>query len=123
MLKEIIASGKDVAEAKENARALLGAGELDDVQFEIIHAGSKGIFGIIGVKPAQVKASMEVADETPRSERRTRPERPQHTPRTEATEGTSEAPKTATPKKKKKKKPLQSRTHPRKKRKTSRRAL
>ena len=107
MIKEVIASGKTVVEAQENARALLGAGPLDDVTFQIVHAGSKGIFGIIGVKPAQVKASMEVADETPRSERRTRPERPQHTPRTEATEGTSEAPKTATPKKKKKKKPQQ----------------
>ena len=72
MLKEIIASGKDVAEAKENARALLGAGELDDVQFEIIHAGSKGIFGIIGVKPAQVRAFIEMpekADKKPRPER------------------------------------------------------
>ena len=59
MIKEIIATGKDVVEAKENARAALGAGPLDDVKFEILHAGSKGIFGIIGVKPAQVKAFME----------------------------------------------------------------
>ena len=72
MLKEIIASGKDVAEAKENARALLGAGELDDVQFEIIHAGSKGIFGIIGVKPAQVRAFIEMPE---KAERKPRPER------------------------------------------------
>ena len=50
MIKEIVASGKDVIEAKENARLALGAGPLDDVNFEIIHAGSKGIFGIIGVK-------------------------------------------------------------------------
>ncbi len=73
MLKEIIASGKDVAEAKENARALLGAGELDDVQFEIIHAGSKGIFGIIGVKPAQVKAFIETPDKA--EKKPARPER------------------------------------------------
>ena len=72
MRKEIIASGKDVAEAKENARALLGAGELDDVQFEIIHAGSKGIFGIIGVKPAQVRAFIETPDKV---EKKPRPER------------------------------------------------
>ena len=71
-MKEIIASGKDVAEAKENARALLGAGELDDVQFEIIHAGSKGIFGIIGVKPAQVRAFIEVPEKV---EKKPRPER------------------------------------------------
>ena len=72
MLKEIIASGKDVSEAKENARALLGAGELDDVQFEIIHAGSKGIFGIIGVKPAQVRAFIELPE---KAEKKPRPER------------------------------------------------
>ena len=52
MIKEVIASGKDVTEAKELARTLLGADELADVQYEILHAGSKGIFGVIGVKPA-----------------------------------------------------------------------
>lgn len=62
MIKEVTASGKDVMEAKENARAALGVGELDDVQFEILHAGSKGIFGIIGVKPAQVRAYIELPD-------------------------------------------------------------
>ena len=56
MIKEVLATGKDVAEAKENARAALGASVLDDVKFEVIHMGSRGIFGIIGVKPAQVKA-------------------------------------------------------------------
>ena len=62
MIKEIIATGKDIVEAKENARAALGAGPLDDVNFEVLHAGSKGIFGIIGVKPAQVRAYMELPD-------------------------------------------------------------
>ena len=102
MIKEVIASGKTVVEAQENARALLGAGPLDDVSFQIIHAGSKGIFGIIGVKPAQVKASMEVADETPRAERRTRPERPQRQ-QTERPEGATEGTKAPKNKKKKKK--------------------
>ncbi len=69
MIKEIVASGKDVVEAKENARLALGAGPLDDVNFEIIHAGSKGIFGIIGVKPAQVRAYIEIPEEN-RGERR-----------------------------------------------------
>ena len=73
MIKEIIASGKDIIEAKENARAALGAGPLDDVKFESLHAGSKGIFGIIGVKPAQVKATIEVAD--PHERRHERPKR------------------------------------------------
>ena len=62
MIKEIIAMGKDVVEAKENAKIALGAGPLDDVNFEILHAGSKGIFGIIGVKKAQVKAWIELPD-------------------------------------------------------------
>ena len=107
MIKEVIASGKTVVEAQENARALLGAGPLDDVSFQIVHAGSKGIFGIIGVKPAQVKASMEVADEAaaPHHERRSRPERPQQ-PRQERTTEGGEAPK-ASKNKKKKKKPQQ----------------
>ena len=76
MVKEIIATGKDVVEAKENARAALGAGPLDDVNFEILHAGSKGIFGIIGVKPAQVKAWMELPDAEERHRRKSeRPKR------------------------------------------------
>jgi len=70
MIKEITAQGKDIIEAKENARAALGAGPLDDVNFEIIHAGSKGIFGIIGVKPAQVRAYMEIPDAEERHRRK-----------------------------------------------------
>ena len=77
MIKEIIATGKDVIEAKENARAALGVSELDDVQFQVLHAGSKGIFGIIGVKPAQVKAYIELPD---REERRGRRDRRQNRP-------------------------------------------
>ncbi len=69
MIKEIIATGKDVSEAKENARAALGAGPLDDVNFEIIHLGSKGIFGLIGVKPAQVRAYIELPDAPERKQR------------------------------------------------------
>ena len=70
MIKEITAQGKDIIEAKENARAALGAGPLDDVNFEIIHAGSKGIFGIIGVKPAQVRAYIELPDAEERHRRK-----------------------------------------------------
>ena len=72
MKKEIIASGKDINEAKENARLALGAGELDDVTFEIIDLGSKGILFGIGAKPAKVKASMELPDPEPRRPRRER---------------------------------------------------
>ena len=81
MIKEVTALGKDITEAQENARAALGAGPLDNVQFEIIHAGSKGIFGIIGVKKAQVRAFIELPDAPEKKQRREKPRR-------EATEGT-----------------------------------
>lgn len=91
MLREVIAQGKDVAEAKENARIALGVSELEDVQFEVLHMGSRGIFGIIGVKPAKVRAYIDIPD---RDEKR-RPERKQkrheHTATTEAqSEATAE---------------------------------
>ena len=75
MIKEITASGKDILEAKENARLALGAGELEDVQFEIIDAGSKGIFGIIGVRPAKVRAFVELPDVQEKRHRAERPKR------------------------------------------------
>ena len=75
MIKEIIAMGKDVLEAKENAKIALGAGPLDDVHFEILHAGSKGIFGIIGVKKAQVKAWIELPDTQEKKQRAPKAER------------------------------------------------
>ena len=85
MIKEVIASGKDVSEAKELARTLLGADELADVQYEILHAGSKGIFGVIGVKPAKVRAYIELSDDAPRREaqrdRQPRENRPERQPR------------------------------------------
>ena len=87
MIKEVIASGKDVSEAKELARTLLGADELADVQYEILHAGSKGIFGVIGVKPAKVRAYIELPDDAPRRDvqrdRQVRENRPERQPRPE----------------------------------------
>lgn len=65
MIKEVEAIGKDITEAKENARMALGADELADVKYEILHAGSKGLLGFF-TKPARVKASMEIPDTTPR---------------------------------------------------------
>ena len=87
MIKEIIAMGKDVVEAKENAKIALGAGPLDDVQFEILHAGSKGIFGIIGVKKAQVKAWIELPDA---QEKKQRAPKKEFAPREEKVEKTEE---------------------------------
>ena len=87
MIKEIIATGKDVAEAQANARQLLGASELDDVNFEIIYLGRKGFMGF-GAKPAQVKAYIEIPD---KEERRRRPERKKDRP--QRNDRQSEAPK------------------------------
>ena len=120
MIKEIIATGKDVAEAQANARQLLGASELDDVKFEIIYLGRKGFMGF-GSKPAQVKAYIELPEKEERRKRhhdrkKDRPERSERPAPAvkEASESevsaeetaneqtVSEAPK---PKKKKKKKP------------------
>ena len=75
MIKEVTAVGKDILEAKENARVALGAGELADVQFEVIDAGSKGIFGIIGVRSAKVRAFIELPDQQERKPRADRPKR------------------------------------------------
>ncbi|MBR3876471.1 MAG: Jag N-terminal domain-containing protein [Clostridia bacterium] len=75
MIKEVTAVGKDILEAEENARVALGAGELDDVQFEIVDAGSKGIFGIIGVRPAKVRAFIELPDTHEKRRRNDRPKR------------------------------------------------
>ena len=75
MIKEITAVGKDILEAKENARVALGVGELDDVQFEIVDAGSKGIFGIIGVRPAKVRAFIELPDTHEKRRRNDKPKK------------------------------------------------
>ena len=72
MVKEVTAVGKDILEAKENARAALGAGELEDVQFEIIDGGTKGILGLFA-RPAKVRAFVELPDA---KEQHKRPERP-----------------------------------------------
>ena len=121
MIKEIIATGQDVAEAQANARQLLGASELDDVKFEIIYLGRKGFMGF-GSKPAQVKAYIEIPEKEERrkrndrkKERRERNDNAPHVTK-EATEGaaenaeksTEETPKTNTNKNKKHKKKPQS---------------
>ena len=109
MIKEIIATGKDVAEAQANARQLLGASELDDVNFEIIYLGRKGFMGF-GAKPAQVRAYIEIPD---KEDKRRRPERrkdrgdrprSENKPETakETQENTSEGNSEETPKPKKK---------------------
>ena len=83
MIKEVTAIGKDILEAKENAKAALGAGELDDVQFEILDAGTKGFFGFMA-RPAKVRAFIELPDQKerrrgdrPKKERKDESKRPE----------------------------------------------
>ena len=71
MIKEITASGSSILEAKENARAALGVGELDEVQFEIIDGGTKGILGLFS-RPAKVKAFIELPDPVERRQKKDR---------------------------------------------------
>ncbi len=68
MIKEITATGKDYTVAKENALAALGASPEDDVKFELIDLGTKGIFGI-GARPAKVRAYIELPDAPERRSR------------------------------------------------------
>ncbi len=106
MIKEITAVGKDIFEAKENAKVALGAGELDDVQFEVLDSGSKGIFGIIGVRPAKVRAFIELPD-APEKKHRDRPrrEKPQGEKKGEKRENNNQPkPKVKKPEKKEEKK-------------------
>ncbi len=96
MIKEVTATGKDIVEAKENARIALGADPLADVNYEIVDAGSKGIFGIIGTRPAKVRAYIEIADkqERPaRNEQRNRPNREQRNDRPRKNDRKNDAPK------------------------------
>ena len=74
MIKEITAVGKDILEAKENARVALGAGELDDVQFEVVDGGTKGILGLFA-RPAKVRAYIELPEPQEKRRRNDRPKR------------------------------------------------
>lgn len=105
MIKEVTAVGKDILEAQENARIALGAGELADVQFEIVDAGSKGIFGIIGVRPAKVRAFVELPDTHEKRQRSDRPKKENKGGETKKTERKEDRkPKAKKPEKKTEKK-------------------
>ena len=61
MRKEIIATGKDYETAVANAQAALGASALEDISYEVVDLGSRGIFGI-GARPTKVKAWIDLPD-------------------------------------------------------------
>jgi len=106
MIKEVTAVGKDILEAKENARVALGTDELEDVQFEIIDAGTKGFFGFMA-RPAKVRAFIELPDVQERKPRFERPKRERtegEAPAREKTERTEKSEKRQKPEKKAKKK-------------------
>ena len=71
MIKEVIATGKDVAEAMANARQILGVDELADVNFEILYLGRKGFMGF-GAKDAQVKVWIEIPEKEERRKKHDR---------------------------------------------------
>ena len=92
MLKEVIATGKDLETAKENARAALGAGPLDDVNYTILDMGSRGFLGFMA-RPTKIQATMEVADVSearPRRERPVRESKPKNEAKPEAKETSGE---------------------------------
>ena len=61
MRKEILATGKDVEIAVQNALDALGVSALEDISYEIVDLGSKGIFGI-GARPTKVRAWIDMPD-------------------------------------------------------------
>lgn len=71
MIKECIATGKDVELATQAAKAELNAPALADVKIEIIEMPKKGFLGI-GSRPAKVKASYDDG----RKEKKQAPKKP-----------------------------------------------
>ncbi len=58
-MREITASGQTVEEAKENALRQLGLTD-EQVNFEVIDEGKKGLLGLFGSKRAYVKAQEKI---------------------------------------------------------------
>ncbi len=69
MIKEAIGFGATIDEAKENAIKNLDAGELDDVQFDVIAFPKKKVLGLFGGAKAQVKAFVEIPDKKKNSKK------------------------------------------------------
>ncbi len=65
MIKEAIATGATVDEAKENAIKELGADWNEDLQFEILDFPKKKMLGFLGGAPAKVRVYVELPDPKP----------------------------------------------------------
>ncbi len=73
MIKEAIAKGNTLEEAKEKAIAELNAGEGEDIQFEIITTPKKKVLGLFGGAMAEVRVFVELPDEKPAKKRNEKP--------------------------------------------------
>lgn len=58
--QSIEATGRTVEEAKQHALEQLNATE-DQVEWEILDEGSRGIFGVLGTTPARVRVTLKAA--------------------------------------------------------------
>lgn len=67
MVKEVIATGSDVGEAREKALAMLGDTIPDqvEVQFETLELPKKKVLGLFGGCEAKVRAFYEIAEDKP----------------------------------------------------------
>lgn len=65
MIKEVIATGASVEEAKEKAIAELCAGIDEDVEFEVLATPKKKTLGLFGGSLAKVRVFVEVPDPKP----------------------------------------------------------
>lgn len=93
MIKEAIGTGATIDEAREAALLELGAGEHEDVQFEVISLPEKKKLGLFGGKLAQVRAYVELPDPKP-AKKADKPREKKTEPKNEAKK---QAPKPATP--------------------------
>lgn len=73
MIKEAIGVGETTEEAKENALLKLNATENDDVQFELITMAKPKILGLFGGAKAEVRAFIEVLENTPKKNDKKQP--------------------------------------------------
>ncbi len=67
MINEAKGFGATIEEAMENARANLGASELDDIQFEVVATPKKKVLGMFGGSKAEVRAFIELPDKKTKS--------------------------------------------------------
>ncbi len=74
MSEKIEYTGKDVAEAIENACRELGVGQ-EELKIEVLAAGSAGIFGLIGKKKAVIAVSLKKSRRPEKGRREEKPRR------------------------------------------------